>query len=208
MCSRFRVLCSSGRAGAPSSPSQSPWFVFHVKCFWLATNLTTVILSATAALGAQLELRQVAFSSEMPAGMPSGNLFQGFAEAPVIDNLGHVAFLAELGPGSAASSVWFDSNAGLRNGFKVRIGAATGAAFDQFSDIVIADGGVIAFKATLTGTTIGDDNRESIWLIDRVRGACCKPAAGAIQRPTFAFRTSKPRLLSIATDKQRSLRGR
>jgi hypothetical protein len=41
---------------------------------------------------------------------------------------------------------------------------ASGAAFARFSNLVMADGGVAAFKATLAGVAIDDDNRESFWL--------------------------------------------
>jgi hypothetical protein len=154
-------------------------------------SLATVILSATVALGAQLELRQVALSGEMPSGVSADDMFQVFTGAPVIDNRGQVAFLPQLGPGSAASSVWSDSNAGLRMLAKSGDSApTTGAAFAQFSDIVIADGGVIVFKATLAGTTIGDDNRESIWLDRSGALALVAQTGGKAPNPTADLRFS------------------
>src|SRR4051812_32247399 len=109
MYSRSRVLYGSARAGASLLWSRSPLYVFEAKCFWVAASLTLVILSAAAATGAQLELRQVAFSGEMPPGASTDINIRGFAGAPVIDDEGQVAFLAELGPGLGAPSLWFDS---------------------------------------------------------------------------------------------------
>ncbi len=91
-------------------------------------------------------------------------MYREFAGTPVIDNNGDVAFIASLGPASSAS-VWIESDAGLRLVASSGDPApSTGAAFAEFSDIVIADGGITAFKATLSGAAIDADNRDSIWL--------------------------------------------
>ncbi|MEX2306025.1 MAG: choice-of-anchor tandem repeat NxxGxxAF-containing protein [Pirellulales bacterium] len=128
-------------------------------------SLAPIVPPTSAAHVQQLELRKVALSGESPERLPAIGTFREFAGAPVIDNQGNVAFIASRGPGPVASNVWVRSDAGLRMVAKSGGPApATGAAFAQFSDVVIADGGITAFKATLAGTAIGDDNRDSIWL--------------------------------------------
>jgi hypothetical protein len=125
----------------------------------------TVFAPIAAAPVQTIDLRAVALSGESPVGALAGNTFHRFVDNPVIDNQGHVAFLAELGAGSLVSGVWIESDAGLRSVVQSGTPApGTGADFAQFAELVIADGGMTAFKATLAGRTIGDDNRDSIWL--------------------------------------------
>ena len=137
--------------------------------------MAAVVASATA--GPLQQLRKVALSGESPVGGANGITVGQLADTPAIDNFGNVAFSAAMDQGSVASSVWISFDGQLRLVAQSDDAAPnTGAAFAQFSDVVIADGGIVGFKATLVGNTIDDDNRESIWL-DRA-GTLARVEAG------------------------------
>ena len=136
-----------------------------ITAIWTALSVAAVVASATAGPLQQHKLRKIALSGESPVGEANGITLQQFADTPAIDSHGNVAFTATMGQGSVASSVWISCDGQLR--LVAQSGDAapnTGAAFAQFSDVVIADGGIVGFKATLIGNSIDDDNRESIWL--------------------------------------------
>ena len=175
--SRIQVLSGSTQCSRPRLQGQLRWQLFAVTSFLFATSVVALDLSAAGVPLPQLILRKVALSGDSPVGANVGTMLREFVDSPMIDNQGHVAFLSVLGGGPPASSVWI-SNAGLRMVAKSGNQAPdTGATFAQFSDLVISDGGIIAFKATLAGAAIGDDNRDSVWL-DRAGALALVTQAG------------------------------
>ena len=63
----------------------------------LAILQAVMVLAPVAAAPVQtIDLRAVALSGESPVVALAGNTFHQFVDNPVIDNQGHVAFLAEL----------------------------------------------------------------------------------------------------------------
>ena len=151
-------------------------------------TVAAVVASATAG-PLQQTLRKVALSGESPVGGANGITVGQLADTPAIDNLGNVAFSAAMDQGSVASSVWISFDGQLRLVAQSDDAAPnTGAAFAQFSDVVIADGGIVGFKATLIGNTIDDDNRESIWL-DRA-GTLARVAQAGQKMPGSDRRSS------------------
>jgi hypothetical protein len=124
-----------------------------------------VIFAPSLGAAPQLALRMVVLSGDSPAGIPASDAFHAFAGVPVIDNHGNFAFIASFGLGGDAYGIWLESSYGRRMIARSSDPAPnTGAVFAQFSDLVLADGGITAFKAQLAGSVIGDDNRDSIWL--------------------------------------------
>ena len=85
----------------------------------------------------------------------------------------------------------------------------TGADFAHFAELVIADGGMTAFKATLSGRTIGDDNRDSIWLDNAGTLALVAQAGNKVPSTSADLRFSHfetPIARSTPTDRRRFLR--
>jgi hypothetical protein len=127
--------------------------------------LGLVIPTIEEAEGRLVELRKVALSHESPIGLPIGGTFPAIVGAPAIDNQGNVSFIAALTTQSGGSGVWVESNGGLRLvASSGSVAPSTRAVFSTFSDLVIAGGGVTAFKAKLSGAVIDDHNQDSIWL--------------------------------------------
>jgi hypothetical protein len=108
-----------------------------------------------------MEFRKVALSGEPLA---DGTL-HAVVGAPAINNQGHVAFTATLESVPGGSGVWVESDATVRLVATTGgVAPTTGATFSTLSDVVIADGGITAFKAHLSGPVIDDVNQDSIWL--------------------------------------------
>jgi hypothetical protein len=129
-----------------------------------ALALTIAAPSHPAPTSPRLLLHTVALSGERPPGPPPVGDFHTFT-TPAIDSAGNVAFVASLGPEGDVSSVWLNAASHLRAlAVAGQPAPTTGARFAEFSDVVLPGGGIAAFKASLAGAVIGDDNRDSIWL--------------------------------------------
>jgi hypothetical protein len=90
--------------------------------------------------------------------------------------------LAATGSSFELSNVWSETDAGLR--LVARAGEAApglSVAFSQFEELTMTDGGIMGFKALLSGPKITVENRESIWL-DR-HGALTLVARAADEAP-------------------------
>jgi hypothetical protein len=173
------------------SLARSRSHLLFITAIWTALSVAAVVASATAGPLQQHELRKVAVSGESPVGGASGITLGRLADTPAIDNLGNVAFSA-MDQGSVASSIWISFGGQLR--LVAQSGDAapnTGAAFSQFSDVVIADGGIVGFKATLIGNSIDDDTRESIWLDRAGTLALVAQAGQKAPHPTADLRFSR-----------------
>lgn len=153
----------------------------------LMTRLLVALFVLTAcrsthAAAALPPVRTVALSGDAPTGLPDSLGFTRFDSEPVIDGQGRVAFLAVAGVGFELSSVWAESEAGLRSVAQAgTIAPNTSANFKEFADLVVTDQGIVGFKARLAGPTINVENAESIW-IDR-DGALALVARGGAEAP-------------------------
>jgi hypothetical protein len=136
---------------------------------------TTVGFAAVAQATSPSALRVIALSGETLSTNGRVIVAQQFVESPIINNDGHVAFLAQS---AAAASVWLASPAGLRLvAASGEPAPATSVTFESFSDLVLPDGAGPAFKATLVGPSVRADSRDSIWL-DRTGGLQLAARAG------------------------------
>ncbi len=152
----------------------------------LTTQLIALALGTTGqlALGAASveSVRVVAISGQAMPSINYSSRFARFDPRPVIDGAGKAAFLAATGSSFELSNVWSETDAGLR--LVARAGdAAPGlsVAFSQFEELTMTDGGIMGFKALLSGPKITVENRESIWL-DR-HGALTLVARAADEAP-------------------------
>jgi hypothetical protein len=105
---------------------------------------------------------------------PDPAVFQTFA-AESINNLGKVAFEANLGTGGGGSTVSSINNSGLftnsngivelvaREGDLAPCLGATAGDFSSFRDIFIADNGDVYFQVYLTGGGVNSANDGSFW---------------------------------------------
>jgi hypothetical protein len=133
----------------------------------LAIALTFSAATERPARGEALakHVRTVAISAQTVAGNEAAGALARFDAKPVIDGAGRVAFLAATGDSFEMSSVWIEANAGPRLVAQANDTApTTNAVFAEFGDLTLTDGGIVSFKALLTGPTVTVENRESIWL--------------------------------------------
>ena len=133
----------------------------------LVIALTFSAVANQSARGAPLakSIRTVTLSAPTVAGDEAAGTLARFDARPVIDDAGRVAFLAATGDSFEMSSVWIEDAAALRLVAQANdVAPTTNAAFAEFGDLTLTDGGIVSFKALLAGPTITVENRESIWL--------------------------------------------
>ena len=140
---------------------------------WIVSTaiLFAWMTSETYAVHAK-DLQTVALSGRPPTSTVSPNAFQRFDIAPIINELGQVAFFAapdfipgEPFPGN--TSVWSQQNGVLNliaQQGEMAPGLGSEILFNQFFDLAFNDLGQTAFRSRLTGNGVGFENRESIWI--------------------------------------------
>lgn len=159
-----------------------------------ATLAIALVFSAATERLAQGEapaknVRAVVLSGQAITGHEAAGALARFDARPVIDGAGRVAFLAATGDSFEMSSAWTEGDAGLRLVAQANaIAPTTNAAFAEFGDLTLTAGGIVSFKALLTGPTVTVENRESIWLDREGQLTLVARAAAEAPDPTKARR--------------------
>ncbi len=120
-------------------------------------------------LAQDIEYRTVVLRGHVAPGTSAGTTFFGF-EDPMIDDEGHVAFMANLFGNDVNAdnerSLWVERNGTLtlvaREGSQAP-GFPAGVVFDRIIDPVMNRNGNTAFHAWLEGPGIDATNRGTIW---------------------------------------------